>query len=216
METYIQEKNFFKWCKWVSHTLCGIVISMQVGDSFLLNEYDSSIIHRSCAKIPKWILVEQSLIAYSNSYVMYVIVAVTFVGLGLQFAIFLKQRQLERQQSIPDYSVTYNAGEVKIIQKSKQLSNCILWRFRRSVISPLGSFLSFLASAVYNLLRVYILLSITPSGPSVLSELYLFSVHGVYFLCLNLIESICSPTLRNSLINVMLWSRDEYRVAVIV
>ena len=163
--------------------------------------------------MPKWILVEQPVI--SNLYVI-VMITVVFVGLGLHFAIFLKQRQLERQQSVPGYSVIYNKSDVNITSKTKQPSNRILWRFRRNVVSPLGSFLSFLASAVNNLLTTYIVFSITQSGPSVLGELHLFSVHGVYFFCLNLIESICSPTLRNSLINVMLWSRDEYRVAVIV
>ena len=213
METYIEEENFFKCCKWFAHTVCGIVTAMLVGDSFLLDEYDSSIIHKSCAKLPKWILVEQSVIC--KLYVT-VIVTLVFVGLGLHFAIFLQQRQLERRQSVPDYSVTYNVSDVKIIWTSKKPSNRILWRFRRNVISPLGSFSSFLAIAVNNLLTTYIVLSITQSGPSVLGELHLFTVHSVYFFCLNLIESICSPTLRNSLINVMPWSRDEHCVAVIV
>ena len=165
--------------------------------------------------MPKWILVEQSHPAYYHLYVTGNVTLIV-VGLGLQFAIFLKQRQLERQQSVQDYYITYNANDVKIIRKTKKPSNCTLWRFRRNVISPVGSFLSFLASAVYILLMNYIVLSITPSGPSVLGELHVFSVHSVNFFCLNLIESTCSPTLRNSLINVMPWSRDEYRVAVIV
>ena len=166
--------------------------------------------------MPKFILVEQSYLAYFNSY-MIGNVALIVVGLGLHFAIFFKQRELERQQSVPDYSVTYNTSDVKIIRRRKQpSSNCTLWRFRRNVISPVGSFSSFLASAVYILLMNYIVLSITPSGPSVLGELHVFSVHSVNFFCLNLIESTCSPTLRNSLINVISWSRDEYRVTVIV
>ena len=166
--------------------------------------------------MPKWILVEQPVI--SNLYVI-VMITVVFVGLGLHFAIFLKQRQLERRQRDPDYSVTFNEGDVKITRNTRQPSNRILWRSRRNVISPLGSFSSFLASAVYNLLMTYIVLSITRSGPSVFGELHFFSVHSVYFFSLNLIESICSPTLRNSLIDIMScrpWSRDEYRVAVII
>ena len=191
-----------------------MVISMEVGDSFLFNEYESSIIHRSCAKMPRWILEEsQSDVAFYNLCGLGLF---GLVGLGLHFAIFLKQRQFETRQIVPDYSVIYNTSAVKITNKTKQPSNCTPWRFRRSVISPFGSFSSFLASAVYNLLMTYIVLSITPSGPSVFSELHLFSVHSVYFFCFNLIESICSPTLRNSLIDVMPWSRDKYRVAVIV
>ena len=164
--------------------------------------------------MPSWILEEaQSHLAFSNLCGLGLF---GLVGLGLHFAIFLKQRQLERRQSDPDYSVTYNGGDVKITWKTKQPFNRILWRARRNVISPLGSFSSFLVSAIYNLIHAYILLYITQSGPSVLGELHLFLIHSVYFFCLSLIESICSPTLRNSLINIMPWSRDEHRVVAVI
>ena len=208
----MQEENLFKYLTWVCHTLCGLCISMLVGDNFFINEYDSSIIDRSCAKIPKIILVEQSDHGYNLYMTMHV--AAAFRGLCINIAIFLKQRQLESQQSVADFVVTYNTSDVQIIRQRKQ-PNRILWRFRRNVISPLGSFSSFLASVVYYLLRYYTFISITSSGPSVLGELLLFSVHGVYFFGLNFIESIFSPTLRNSLINVIPWLRHEYHTVVV-
>ena len=192
---------------------------MVFGDS-LFNEYGSSTIQGSCAKMPRWFLEGKSVIAYVhiNLYGT-VMVTLVFVPLVLHLAIFLKQRQIGRQLSVPDYSITYNTGDVKITRdqesETKLSSSRILCRFRRNVISPLGSFSSFLASAIYYLLMTYILLSITKSGPSVLGEILLFFVHIFLVFCLNLIESICSPTLRNSLINVMPWSKDEYCVASI-
>ena len=212
-EKHITEENFFKCCLWLCHTLCGITISMVVGDCFLVNEYDSAIIQRSCAKMPKWILVEQER-SLPWSFIIGNIVLV-FGGLGIHFAIFLKQRHLERKQAEIDYVITFNKSEVQIVRKSKQTSDSMLWRFRRNVISPLGSFSSFLACVVYNLLGAYIFFSRTPSGPSILAELLLFSVHGVYFFCVNFIESIFSPTLRNSLINVIPWLRHEYHTVVV-
>ena len=214
METYIQEETFFKYLTWVCHTLCGLCISMLVGDNFLFNEYDSSIIQRSCAKLPKWILMDPSTnLAFKNIH-MIVNVVLIFICLAIKIVIFLKQRQLKSQQSAADFFVTYNTNDVKIVKQRKQ-PNCILWRLRRNVISPIGSFSSFLASVVYNISVCYIFLHITPSGPSVIGELLLFSVHAVYFFCLNLIESIFSPTLRNSIINVLPWSRHEYNSVVV-
>ena len=212
METYVNEENFFNCLTGVCHTLCGLCISVLVGDNFFINEYDSSIIDRSCAKIPKIILVEQSHHVYNLYTTMHV--AAAFVGLCINIAIFLKQRQLESKQSVADFVATYNTSDVQIIRQTKQ-PNRILWRFRRNVISPLGSFSSFLACVVYNLLGAYIFFSRTPSGPSILAELLLFSVHGVYFFCVNFIESIFSPTLCNSLINVIPWLRHEYHTVVV-
>ena len=214
METYIKEESFFECLTWLCHTLCGLILSIIVGDNFLFNEYDSSIIHMSCAKMPKWILVEESILVYYNLYMVGHTV-VTFVGFGIQIAIFRKQKQLERQQSVVLCSVSYNTIDVKIIRKINQSSNRKLWRFRRNVISPLGSFLSFQAGVVYNLLVSLLYFKISPSDPPIIAELLIFSVHDVYFFCLNLIESLCSPPLRNSLIDVIPWLRHKYQDVIV-
>ena len=201
-EKHITEENFFKCCVWLCHTLCGITISMVVGDCFLVNEYDSAIIQRSCAKMPKWILVEQER-SLPWSFIIGNIVLV-FGGLGIHFAIFFKQRHLERKQAEIDYVITFNKSEVQIVRKSKQTSDSMLWRFRRNVISPLGSFSSFLTTLVFMILFAYLLFSIiTPSGPSVLCEIVSFLVHVVFFLFISFVETIFSPTLRSSLNNVI-------------
>ena len=161
METYIQEENVFKYLTWVCHTLCGLCISMLVGDNYLFNEYNSSIIHRSCTKFPKLILVDLSVtIAFKNLYLT-VHIILLLVGHGINIAIFFKQRHLESHQSATDCFATSYTSDVKIIKESKQPSHCSLWRFRRNVISPLASFSSFLVSVVYNLPVYYIFLSIT-------------------------------------------------------
>ena len=212
-ERYIKEENFFKCCTWLCHTLCGVIVALEFGDSYILSEYDSTIIQRSCAKMPKWILVEQEhSLPWSHLKGNMVVL---FVGICMNFVILIKQRHLERQQSIVDHVITYDNNEVNITRKSKQTSDSTLWRYRRNVISPLGSFASFLTIAVYNILFLYILFTITPSGPSAPAELLLFLVHVLYFFCLNLVETIFSSTLHSSLIGVFPWSGDNY-VPVIV
>ena len=163
--------------------------------------------------MPRWILVEQKpSLPWSHLKGNMLLL---FAGLGLHFVIFCKQRRLERQQSIADYVITYNNSDVNIRRGSKHTSDSTLWRFRRNVISPLGSFSSFLTVTVYNILFLCILFTITPSGPSALAELHLFLVHVLYLFCLNLVETIFSPILHSSLVCVFPWSRQEY-VPVIV
>ena len=83
---------------------------MEVGDGLLLNEYDSAVIQRSCAKMPKWILVEQER-SMPWSFVIGNIVLI-FGGLGMHFTIFVKLSHLERKQSEVDYIITYNKRKV--------------------------------------------------------------------------------------------------------
>ena len=83
---------------------------MEFGDSLLISEYDSVIIQRSCAKMPRWILVEQKRsLTWSHLTGNMVLL---FGGFCMHFVIFFKQRQLERQQSVVDYAITYNKSDV--------------------------------------------------------------------------------------------------------
>ena len=187
---------------------------MEVGDCLVLNEYDSAVIQRSCAKMPKWILVEQER-SMPWSFVIGNIVLI-FGGLGMHCTIFVKQSHLERKQSEVDYIITYNKSDVKIVRKSKQTSDSMLWRFRRNVISPLASFSSFLTTIVYMILFAYLLFPfITQSGPSALGEIVSFFVHVVFFFFISFVETIFSPTLRSNLNDLIPWSRHEYLPVIV-
>ena len=215
MESHFDEEIFFNCLIGLCHILCGLCISMLLGDNFLLNEYEPSIIHQSCAKLPKWQLVKPTGAALAFNY-LYVSthVLLVLIGLGINIAIYFKQRHLE-SRTVSDCFAFVSRGEVKTMTKRKHSSNCTLWRFRRNVVSPLGSFLSFIASFVYNLPGFYIFLTATAVGPSVIGELHSFSFHCFYFFCLNFIESLCSPTLRGTLVNLLPWFRHEYQAVVV-
>ena len=164
--------------------------------------------------MPKWILVEQER-SMPWSFVIGNMVLI-FGGLGMHFTIFIKQSHLERKQSEVDYVITYNKSDVQIVRKSKQTSDSMLWRFRRNVISPLGSFLSFLTTLVYMILFAYLLFPfITTSGPSALGEIISFFVHVVFFFFISFVETIFSPTLRSNLSDLIPWSRHEYLPVIV-
>ena len=160
-------------------------MSVLVGDYFsLFLENDNSKIHHKCVRMP---LISDG----SISFRLYIALALTiFVfGLGIQLAIFIKQRQLEKCQ-------TWWAGR-------------ILWKHQRNVVSPLGSLLSFLG---YN---TYVIIATVPFPP-IVKELHMFSVQVVLFSCLNFIETLFSPALRETLLDTILWRRSAYTACIVV
>ena len=173
---YITEDRLFSCLPWFCHALCGLTISIAFGENF-------STTNSSCFQEGHF------------QYNIYLLLQFTslFVGLGMQMAVFIKHRQLEKKQSVVEWTVRRRAGGDIVIEKVK---NRILWKHQRNVVSPMGSFLSFLA---YNIYGVFV----SGSGLPIL----VLSCHGIYFFCLNFIETIFSPTLRNSLIP---WRTKKY------
>ena len=136
-------------------------------------------------------------------------IALGSVGIVFQIAIFFRQKQLNKQLSVDQWVVCYINGKVTIRRKSQYPTFRKLWKHDRNVISPLGSFLSYEASAVYNIILIsYMYFNI---GSPIIGEFLFFSVHSVYFFCLNFIETMCSPNLRNSLFQVPQMTL-EYRI----
>ena len=209
MLTYITEETFFNSLTWLCHALCGIFTSAFVGYDFIFDEYEWSIINSYCTKMPKIILlvVESDVFFYNLGIIFHI--SVICLGVGIQIAIFMKQKQLEKQQSVAQWAVSYSMSGVKMINRSNQISNRQLWKHKRNVVSPMGSFLSFLSCEFYMLLIVFNTVS---KGPPIITQIILFSVHVMYFFCFNLIKTICSPTLHGSLINVIPWRRHAVSV----
>ena len=186
MSRYITEERLFSCLPWFCHALCGLTISIAFGENF-------STTNSHCwEKNPM-------------SSTIYLLLQFTtlFVGLGMHTAVFIKQRQLEKKQSGVEWAVSHRIGGGVVIEKvtPQTSSNRKLWKHQRNVVSPMGSLLSFLA---YNIYGPYVSISRQP--------ILILSCHGIYFFCLNFIETIFSPTLRNSLIP---WRTQKY-IAVTV
>ena len=125
---------------------------------------------------------------------------VTFVGLVIHAATFFKKRQLEKQQSVK-WVVKYEMGEVKFVKNNLDVCNRKLWKHERNVVSPLGGFLSYLMTVVFIILCcITFYINNDHLSVPIFVQFLFFSVHSVIFFFLNFIETVCSQTLRGSLL----------------
>ena len=162
----------------------------------------------SCGTIPKWFLEEDQLqFSLTSFLLLWFWIIVAFVGLIIQLAIFIKQTHLQSHQSVAECFATCKISDAHL--QEIHVYSRKLWRFRRNIVSPFGSFLSFLVSLIYYLILLYNYIK----GNN--SELLIFSVHVIYFFSFNIIESLCSPNLLESLINAIPWLRYEYHNVIV-
>ena len=210
---FIKEETLFNSLTWMCLSLSGLGLSATAGGNYFSPEQDNldkTVIIRSCCKMPKYVLLEDA--AWAIHLAIIVLLTLHFVGFVIHAAIFLKQAQLEEEQSAGQWVTHYENGEIRFERNDLSTINRKLWKHERNVISALGSFLSFLVSAVYRIICNFLFLN---KGLPIMSQLLFFSVHSLYFFGLNLIETVCSPTLRGSILNIIPRVRQEdspYRV----
>ena len=174
----------------------------------------SMLFFSSCSKIP--ICWEEFTGLVSNNIFALSHVAIVSIGFGIQITIFVKQRQLAKQQADGSMVVRYNKKDGASISRGNPQSPCHkLWRHNRTVLTPHASLSSFIISLTLILLKVYFFYNMGPSGPSVVGEFLIFYSASVCFFPYNFIETICSPTLRNSLMDRIPWWRREYHVVIV-
>ena len=211
----IKEESLINYLTWLCHTLSGLMIAMIVGENFFSVEQDSIVIISSCCKMPSLIFLENP-VGLLHLYII-VHLILNFIGLVIQAAMFFKQKQLEEESA--GQWIHHENGEIRLERKNLSTCNRKLLKHERNVISPLGSFLSFLISEVYCILATCMVFDIGTSGLPIICQFHLFSVHTLYFLVHNFIETMCSPTLRNTLLdvnNVLPWRRYVDHVVVVV
>ena len=199
---FIKEEILFNYLTWICHALSGVIISVFLGEHFY-GEQDINVIISTCAKFPND--------EFSLHMAVIALLIFYFVGLVIQAAIFLKQKHLEEELQCGLWVVHYDNGKLKYVKNNLDAVNHKLSKHKRNVISPLGSLLSHVMGAVYATLFTCTIFNIDPSGPPIIGQFLVFSVHGVYFFLLNFLETVCSPTLRGSMIPRL---RHEYHVNV--
>ena len=202
MLTHITEESFFKCLTWLCHAVCGVILSILVGENFLyLLEYESSITYSNCARF--------LLFSRSRSYKLYGILqmAIALLNLVAHISIFFQQKQLAKQ-SASEWVVSYSTNGVKF-EKKKKPSSRILWKHNRNVVSHLGSFLSHLVAIIFHAIVSSIYYDVGPSWPPIVGQFLFFLRHSLYFFGLNFIETLSSPTLRRSLFDIILWWRHH-------
>ena len=127
------------------------------------------------------------------------------IGLGMQIAILLKLKKVESQPTNAPWVISYDTRDGVMIARIPSLtSHCETWRHSRNLVSPIGSCVSFIVCQIWVLaVSYYYMFNLSPSGPPIVLDFLLFMIPSRDFFLLNLIETMCSPTLRNSLFELI-------------
>ena len=213
MVKYIEEERLFHILTWLHPIISGIIVSVLLGANlYKSNEnHTSMLMYSSCSKIPiSW--EEFSGMVYTKMFALSHIVVVP-IGFLVQIAIFVRQRQLEKQKADGIMVIIYERDGVTISRRAPDEPSCHkLWRHDRTVVTARASFSSFLLRLVEIILNAYFFFNVSPSGPPVLGQFLITSTISIRFFLYNFIETICSPTLSNSLIDKIPFWRREYCV----
>ena len=204
MQTCVKEDSLFTFLNRISPTVAVTVVSVMVGRnvwpgggggiSQLSPQYSW------CAKSAiRW---EDFARLSSLTFFEVWIAAMSFVGLAMHIAIFRKLRQIESQpMPICQWVVSFNNqgdGDVDATRRDGAVPSQHVggvWRHRRNVISPMGSFATFVVS---NATLIAISYYLGQTGPSVLMDILIFLRPCQDFFVFNFIETLCSPTLGNT------------------
>ena len=220
MPACIKEEGFFKALQWIFPVQAGIVVAMLVGENlFSYEDYTTMLFYSYCSRIScSW---QKMADGIGIGHLIGSIGTFCVVGLGLQLAIFVRESQIEKQQTARVWSVSFNNNNGVRISSADSNSNIsmtsnstsrVLWKHHRNVISPYASLVSFLVCQVYALVIIYLFLEIGPLGPAVIFQFLHFIIFCIFFFVLSLIETAFSPTLLDSLIP---WRKRKYQAATV-
>ena len=220
MLVYIKEENFFTGLTWLHPTLSGILVSMLLGDHFINSNGSHTILfwQSCCYKIK--MLWEDSIQSISYNVNSPIVFLITLLTLFTCIALYFKKRQLENQRidQLRGIEIVSFSGEgVTMSRRSPDqppATRQILWKHYRTVVSPKASFVLFLTKLVVVIphIALYFQGFVDPSGPPLFGQFFAFIVFCKAFFLVTLIETIFSPTLRNSLTDFVPCCRQEYRV----
>ena len=204
---------------WAHCAISGLIVSMSASENFYkFNEsHTQFVLYSSCFKIP--IIWKLEMISWS--YIVFTIFhsLICPFALYIHYMLFKKQNQLEKQKAEGIMIVIYNQENVTIQKRSPDAETVRkLTNFYRTVVTPKASFLSFLLLFVYKSLNGYLFFNIAmgTSGPQVWEQFIINSTLFVHFFLQSLTETIFSPTVLRTLMNVIPCQRRRvYRVVTV-
>ena len=166
----IKEESFFRVLTFFHPAICGIFVSMLLGEDFFnTNEFHTSLIlYSSCSKIPvrRGYFRGLGVTYFVFTFGHYACFTLTLISL---FLCFRRQRQLEKQKFEGIMVVNYHKDGVTISKRSSDLQSCRkLLKHYRTVISPQASLISFITSISIYLIWAFFFFTMDPSGSSVL------------------------------------------------
>ena len=177
---------------------------MSAGENFYkFNEsHTPFVFYSSCSKTP--IIWKLEMVSWSYIVNMIVHLLICPFAFYIQYMLFKKQNQLVKQRAEGIMVVTYNQDNVTIQMRSpdketgRKLSN-----FYRTAVTPKASLLSFLLLYLYYSLHGYFFFSMGTSGPQVWEQFVINLTLFVHFFLQSLTETILSPTVWRTLMNVI-------------
>ena len=211
VQKYIKEESLFACLSCINYVFSGIVTSMMIGEVYInFNESHTLFFwYSSCSQIP-W-----GAEAWSYDMQMVAGISIIFITFGLNIALFVRKRQLETIRAEGIMVVNYSHDDVTISRRKEDEPSCHkLNHFNRTVVTPKASFILFLTNALDYIILIFIHLNETPSGLPVFGELIYFLTFSYIFFFNTLIETIFSPCLRNSIIDILPCHRPAYAVCV--
>ena len=209
--TFISEESFFICLMWLHPALSGIIVSMWLGEKFLdSNTLGTSLFwYSSCSKIK--ILWEEfnASIAYNMFSISSIaIVAITIIA---HMLILVRHRQLRKKKAEGIMVEIYNLEGVVISRrKEDSTSSRKLWRHDRTAVTPQASLFSFIYQLIAILLTGTLYHITGSSGLPPWGQFLFFTIFSQVFFMSNLIETVFSPNLQNSLIDFFSSRRDAY------
>ena len=206
VQKYIKEESLFACLSCIHSVFSGLVISIMIGEVYLnSNESHTPFFwYSSCSKVP-W-----GAEAWSYDVQMVIGISIIFITFGLNIALFARKRQLEKIRAEGIMVVNYSRDGVTISRrKEDEPSSRKLRNFNRTVVTPKASFILFLTNALD-----YFILTLIHSVLPVFGELIYSLTFSYIFFFNTLIETIFSPCLRNSIIDIFPYCRPAYAVPV--
>ena len=184
---------------------------MMIGEGYFnFNESHTSFFWYSfCSKTP-W-----GAEAWSYEMQMVTGISIIFITFGLNIALFERKRQLETIRAEGIMVVNYSHDGVTISGRKEDEPCCRkLNNFNRTVVTPRASFILFLVNALDYFILIFIHSNETPSAAPFFGELIYFLTFPYVFFFNTLIETIFSPCLRKSMIDIFPCHRQAYAVPV--
>ena len=213
--TFISEEGFFMCLAWIHPALSGIIVAVLLGENFLdLDKSSTSLFYySSCTKVEMlWDQFNTSIFYHMFSWSSTAIVLVTIFA---HILLLKRHRQLRKQKADGTMIVFYtNEDGVLIKRRPADTQLCQkLCRHERTVVTPKASQFSFIVCLISIPFTVIVYKTAGSSGLHswpLWAQSFVFTMFSQVFILNNIVETIFSPNLRNSLIDCFKLSRQSY------
>ena len=215
MVKFLSEESVFICLTWFHPTLSGIIVSMLLGENFLLESNKSStslFFYSSCSKIEMlWDQFNTSI--YINVFSISSMAIVLITGFT-HILLLKKHRQLRKKKADGTMIISYKEDVISITRRQADKQLCQkLGKHERTVVTPKASQYSFIVRLIF---IPFTGLVFHTAGSHHLwplwAQILIFTLFSQVFVLNNIVETIFSPNLRYSLIDFFGLSKQSYPV----